>query len=103
MNANKLSINGGKTKFILFRSKNNKTNVDIQISINNEVIKRVKNIAFLGIVIDKNLTWFDHLDLIIKKIIKCAAIISRICHFTNLINILCIGLFVFNFWKSNLG
>ena len=47
------------------------------------MIKQVKNITFLGIVIDENLTWSDHLDLIIKKMIKCAAIISRIRHFTN--------------------
>ena len=44
----------------------------------------VEKITFLGIVIDEFLTWRDHIDLIAKKIIKCAAIISRIRHFTNL-------------------
>ena len=33
---------------------------------------------------DEFLSWCDHIDLISKKIIKCAAIISRIRHFTNL-------------------
>ena len=51
---------------------------------NEENIKQVQNINFLGIVIDEFLTWRDHIDLIAKKIIKCAAIISRIRHFTNL-------------------
>ena len=57
LNANKLSINTEKTKFILFRSKNKKLKDDIKISINNESIKQVKNTTFLGIVIDKCLTW----------------------------------------------
>ena len=57
LNANKLSINTEKTKFILFRSKNKKLKDDIKISINNESIKQVKNTTFLGIVIHKCLTW----------------------------------------------
>jgi retron-type reverse transcriptase len=57
LNANKLSINTEKTKFILFRSKNKKLKDDIKISINNESIKQVKNTTFLGIVIDECLTW----------------------------------------------
>jgi hypothetical protein len=55
LNANKLSINTEKTKFILFRSKNKKLKDDIKISINNEsIVKQVKNTTFLGIVIDVN-------------------------------------------------
>ena len=80
---NKLSLNTTKTKLILL-SRNKKSKHDLKISINKENIKQVKNITFLGIVIDEFLTWRDHIDLISKKIIKCAAIISRIRHFTNL-------------------
>ena len=56
----------------------------MKISINKKNINQVKNITFLGIVIDEFLTWRNHTDLISKKVIKCAAIISRIRHFTNL-------------------
>ena len=84
LNVNKLSLNTTKTKLILFRSRNKKSKHDLNISINEENIKQVKNITFLGIVIHEFLTWRDHIDLISKKIIKCAAIISRIRHFTNL-------------------
>ena len=52
--------------------------------MNKESIKQVKNVTFLGIVFDEFLTWWDHLNLVSKKIIKCAAIISKIRHFTNL-------------------
>ena len=67
---NKLSLNTTKTKLILFRSRNKKSKHDLKISINEENIKQVQNINFLGIVIDEFLTWRDHIDLIAKKIIK---------------------------------
>ena len=84
LNVNKLSLNTVKTKFILFRSRNKKFTLDLKISINNENIKQVKNITFLGIVIAEFSTWRDHIDFVAKRIMKCSAIISRIRHFTNL-------------------
>ena len=45
------------------------------------IIKQVKNI---GVNIDENLTWKEHINLISKKIIKASSIIARIRHFTNL-------------------
>ena len=77
LNANMLSINTEKTKFILFRTKNKKPKDTINISINNNNIKQVKNTTFLGIVIDEFLTWCNHVHLITKKVVKCAAKISQ--------------------------
>jgi uncharacterized membrane-anchored protein len=79
-----MTINPVKNKFVLFRTKNKKINYDLKILINNKNIKQVKNTTFLGIVIDEFLTWSEHLNFISKKIIKCAAIISKIRHYTNL-------------------
>ena len=84
LNVNRLSLNTAKTKFILFRPKNKIPKYDLKFQINNNFITQVKNTTFLGIVLDEFLTWRDHIDLVSKKIIKCAAIISRIRHFTNL-------------------
>ena len=84
LNANKLSINTIKTKFMLFRSLKKKQKHHIILSINEQIIKQVKNITFLGVNIDENLTWKEHINLISKKIIKASSIIARIRHFTNL-------------------
>ena len=73
LNVNKLSLNSTKTKYIVLRSRNKKSKHDLKISINEENIKQVKTITFLGIVIDEFLTWRDHIGLISKKIIKYAA------------------------------
>ena len=67
LNVNKLSLKTTKTKYILFKSRNKKSKHNLNISINEENIKQVKNITFLGIVIDEFLTWRDHIDLISKK------------------------------------
>ena len=61
LNVNRLSLNTAKTKLILFRSRNKKSKHELKISINNESIKRVEKITFLGIVIDEFLTWRDHI------------------------------------------
>ena len=70
--------------FVLFRSRNKKPAQSINISNNKENIKQEKHSTFPGIVIDEFLTWYNHLDLVAKKMIKCAAIISRIRHYTTL-------------------
>jgi hypothetical protein len=84
---NKLSINITKTKFILFKTKKKKSNHKIEISINNQNIEQVNQTTFLGVIIDENLTWNSHLNLIYKKIMKSTVYsdyISKIRHFTNL-------------------
>ena len=51
LNVNNLSLNATKTKYIVFISRNKKSKHDLKISINEENVKQVKNITFLGIVI----------------------------------------------------
>jgi hypothetical protein len=46
--SNKLSLNLEKTKFIVFKSRQNKYNYTFQIIINNEYIEQVKETVFLG-------------------------------------------------------
>ncbi len=109
LNINKLSINTAKTKFMLFRSsKRKKQKHNVTISINEQIIKQVKDTTFLGVVIDEYLTWKEHINLISKKIIlKATSIISRIRHFINLntfkTSLLCTGLSISDLWEPNLG
>ena len=77
LSSNKLSINATKIKFVLFQEIRDPIQ-NINISINNENIKQEINVTFLRIVIDKFSTHCNHIDLIKMKLIKCAAIISRI-------------------------
>ena len=74
-----------KNKIHFVKTKKEKSNHKIEISINNQNVEQVNQTTFLGVInIDENLTWNSHLNLIYKKIMKSTAIISTIRHFTNL-------------------
>ena len=65
--ANKLSLNVGKTKFMLFTGKRNlKTNY--ALNIDGILIEKVDHFKFLGIHLDNELRWNVHTHHIEKKI-----------------------------------
>ena len=67
---NGLSLNFIKTKFMLIGSiqKIQPLNNLIAIRVNGRLLKRVKRIKYLGLIVDENLTWDDHIDYISVKI-----------------------------------
>ena len=84
LKANKLSINASKTKFVIFKSKNKSLlNTDNTIKINNDLVKQVTFVKFLGVIIDEELTWKNHISSVLKTIIKCTGLIAKLRHYTN--------------------
>ena len=83
LNANKLSINPCKTKFIIFKSKNKSLNQEIPLKINNNIIKQASYVKFLGVLIDHDFSWKNHISSVQKNIIKSAGLIAKLRHFTN--------------------
>ena len=72
---NKLTLNVKKSKFMLFYMP------DIQISnlhINNIKLECLDSFNFLGITIDKHLTWREHIHLIANKISRIVGVINRL-------------------------
>ena len=70
MIANKLFININKTNYILFqtpKSRLTKTVKNFQLKLKNNAIDRVSSTRFLGVLIDENLSWKNHVDMIKKK------------------------------------
>ena len=57
---------------------------NITIKIRNELIQKVSYTKILGVLIDENLTWKNHIDSICKTILKFTGLISKLRHFTNL-------------------
>ena len=71
--SNKLSLNTGKTKYTFFHKLNLSDNIPLQLpelKIHNTIIKRERATKFLGIIIDENLTWKNHIELIESKVAK---------------------------------
>lgn len=79
MKLNKLSLNCSKTKAMLFHMPQ-KTVQYPKLVIDNVDIDFVESFNFLGIVIDQNLSWIQHITLISKKISKCVGILNRLKH-----------------------
>jgi len=63
---NKLSLSIDKTCFSAFGVPDYDKN-KLKLKINNDDIKQVKSTKYLGIIIDSNLTWEDHIDYLYKK------------------------------------
>ena len=86
LNANKLTINAKKSNFVIFRPAQKRINHQPCIRIpdkknNGFALLECKDyVKFLGVLIDKNLTWRPHIDHIASKISKIIGIIARLRH-----------------------
>ena len=70
---NKLSLNNGKTKYTFFHKLRKRDEIPLvlpKLLINNKTIKRERSLKFLGVMLDQNLSWNDHIHLIENKISK---------------------------------
>ena len=77
--SNKLLLNVAKSKFMIF-FKHPRTIPKLNISINGNQVEQVTNFNFLGITIDQNLTWKDHISKISIKIARVIGIMNKLKH-----------------------
>ena len=78
---NKLSLNVSKTNFIIFGNRKYKGEVDIKI--NDISIERVYTTKFLGVLIDHQLNWKEHIDYICNKVSRNIAVIFKASNVLN--------------------
>lgn len=77
-NANMLTINPNKTSFILFMSRKKQVAVSGTLNINNSVIKEVGEASFVGLIIDKHLTWYNHINKVNCTVRKKIGILFKL-------------------------
>lgn len=78
---NSLCINVNKSKFMVIGRKYTLNNIDwnnITIKINQNVIERVNEMKYLGVVIDENLTFKSHATYIMNKMSKKVSFLYRV-------------------------
>jgi hypothetical protein len=78
INANQLSLNIGKTSYMIFKTKNKKILPSDDIKINNCSIDRVYDIKFLGVFLDCHLNWNKHVMHVRNKICKSIGILYKV-------------------------
>ena len=69
----KLLLNLSKTNYILFG--NRSADTDLNICINSIKVTRVQSSKFIAIIIDENLNWEPHIQLVKSKLSKTLSII----------------------------
>ena len=77
LQANGLVINLEKTHFMVFHRARIKTNSS-KISIRDSEISRVFSTKFLGIIIDDQLKWLEHIQYIKNKVSKSVGILCKV-------------------------
>lgn len=73
---NKLTLNVEKTKYMMFHKRRKIT--PINISLNNSKIEFVHQFKFLGLLIDENLSWNNHINMITNKLSKINGILHKL-------------------------
>ena len=76
---NRLSVNLKKTNFVIFSSQAKLRKLRIcEIFLDEIKIPRTDTAKFVGVVIDENLTWKNHINYIKNKIAKNVGILKRL-------------------------
>jgi len=79
--ANKLTLHPKKTKCILIGSRQRLTESSLSLNIDNHVITPDENIKSLGVILDSNLSWDAHIDLLLNKARSSLNALKRSKHF----------------------
>ena len=74
LRANRISLNASKTEIILFRPKTKTITKHLNFRINGQKVNIVKQTKYLGIYLDKHLTWNFQLEQIKSKLSKAVAL-----------------------------
>ena len=70
------------------------------ITLNNIEIKTKNSVKFLGVIIDENLTWKNHIEVVENKISKNIGVLYRASHLLDFKNVLKIYFFLIDIYIS---
>ena len=76
---NFLFINANKTYYMTFKS----DITDLNLTINNVQIKKTMSFKYLGLIIDSNLKWNEHVSFVLSKIRSTSFALAKSRHLIN--------------------
>jgi hypothetical protein len=79
--ANKLSLNIAKTEFMIIGSRQRLAtfnNYELSVSVDNVPVRQVSSTKTLGLTLDENLIWRNHVEVITKKISSGIGALKRV-------------------------
>ena len=78
---NKLSLNIDKSNFVIFHPSQKKVQYPINLIINNKILEEKKYVKYLGIIMDCNINWKQHIHELSKKVSRSIGILSKLRHY----------------------
>ena len=82
LRANRLSLNVGKTEFIIFRPPRKTLNDRIVLKLDQKKIFESTKIKYLGLLLDSRLTWKAHISELLKKLSRVIGMLYKIRIYT---------------------
>ena len=83
LNANRISLNLEKTELVIFKHQRKNLDSPIKIKHNRKRLYPSKSVKYLGIKIDKNLNWKQHIHDIAIKLNRANALLFTIRNYVN--------------------
>ena len=83
LNVNRISLNVKKTELVIFKHQRKKLDSPIKIKLNRKRLYPSKSIKYLGIKIDENLNWKQHIRDIAIKLNRANALLFTIRKYVN--------------------
>ena len=80
LKANKIRLNVGNTELVLFTSSEKQLDCDLKIKPNGKRLYETDSVKYLGIQIDKRLTWKQQINHVTLKVNKANAMLSKLRH-----------------------
>ena len=72
-----------KTELIMFKQRVKKLDFDLKLKLNGKMLHPTKSVKYLGIKIDKSLTWNKHINDIALKLNRGNAMLYKVREFVN--------------------
>ena len=81
LNNNKQSLNYTKMSFLLISPQVN--NLELVVRINGNHIKISDAVKYLGITLQPKLRWYNHINILCKKLSRASGIIAKLRHYVD--------------------
>ena len=78
--ANKLTLNISKSKFMIIKKGNSKVSKNFVLKYNGKKMDRCTSYKYLGIHLDENLNWKNHVKYLCEKLGKMCGIFAKLRH-----------------------
>lgn len=83
--SNKLALNSKKTKYVIFCqsevARGNDNNFIDNLTFDDFSISRVNSLCYLGVILDQNLSWRNHINAVRDKVARGAAMLKILHNF----------------------